>query len=105
VEQRLAGQLPLGGLYFADTISPGFDDTRSVGRPDLRAPAPAFARDRRNGGYYQDTFSVTTQTRGDLLFVKSFNEWVEGTQIEPGTTYGDRYLQMTCQFADQYRSR
>lgn len=93
-------------MYFADTIAPGFDDTRSfrVRASDVRVPAPAFARDRRNGAYYRDTFSVTSQTEGDLLIVKSFNEWVEGTAIEPGTTYGDLYLDLTCELAGLYRS-
>jgi hypothetical protein len=100
------GNLPLGGLYFADTIAAGFDDTRSVHAPaDLRSSAPHFARDRREGGYYADTFAVTARTGGDLMLVKSFNEWIEGTEIEPGATYGDLYLRLTCQYADTYRSR
>jgi len=68
-------------------------------------PAPAFARDRRNGAYYADTFAVTAKTGGDFLIVKSFNEWVEGTAIEPGESFGDLYLDMTCQFANEYRYR
>jgi hypothetical protein len=101
-----AGNLPIGGLYFADTIAPGFDDTRAANAGnDLRSPAPPFARDRRNGGYYADTFAATSNTGGDFLFVKSFNEWIEGTEIEPGTSYGDFYLNQTCQYANQYRNR
>jgi LysM repeat protein len=104
VEQQ--GNLPLGGLYFADTIAPGFDDTRAANAgSDLRAPAPPFSRDRRDGGYYADTYSVIPQTGGDFLFVKSYNEWIEGTEIEPGRTYGDLYLNLTCQYAKDYRSR
>jgi hypothetical protein len=104
VEQQ--GNLPLGGLYFADSIAPGYDDTRAVGAPmDVRVPAPPFARDRRNGAYYAETFAVTSQTNGDFLIVKSFNEWVEGTAIEPGKSFGDLYLNMTCEFAEQYRFR
>ncbi len=101
-----SGNLPIGGLYFADTIAAGFDDTRSVNAPgDLRSDAPHFARDRRNGAYYADTFAATASTGGDFLFVKSFNEWIEGTEIEPGASYGDLYLNLTCQFANSYRSR
>jgi hypothetical protein len=100
------GNLPIGGLYFADTIAPGFDDTRAAAAgSDLRSPAPPFARDRRNGGYYADTFNATANTGGDFLFVKSYNEWIEGTEIEPGATYGDLYLNLTCQYANAYRSR
>jgi hypothetical protein len=93
-------------LYFADTIAPGFDDTRSVKvrATDVRMPAPGFARDRREGGYYRDTFSVTDKTNGDLLLVKSFNEWIEGTAIEPGSKYGDLYLNLTCELAAAYRA-
>ena len=93
-------------LYFADTIAPGFDDTRSVNLPgDLRSSAPPFARDRQGGAYYADTFAVTSQTGGDFLMVKSFNEWIEGTEIEPGASYGGAYLNQTCGFANEYRSR
>ncbi len=93
-------------LYFADTIAPGFDDTRSVNLPgDLRSSAPPFARDRQAGAYYADTFAVTSQTGGDFLMVKSFNEWIEGTEIEPGANYGDAYLKQTCGFANEYRAR
>jgi hypothetical protein len=110
LEAQLAasGGLPIGKLYWGDTIAAGFDDTRSVNLPpgtDLRVSAQPFAIDRRNGGYYSDTFSVTSQTNGDMLIVKSYNEWVEGTEIESGTTYGNTYLNLTCQFANTFRSR
>jgi hypothetical protein len=93
-------------LYFADTVAPGFDDTRSVKvkATDVRTPAPAFARNRSDGAYYRDTFSVTENTGGDLLLVKSFNEWIEGTAIEPGSKFGDLYLNLTCELGNAYRS-
>jgi len=93
-------------MYFADTIAAGFDDTRSVNAPgDLRSDAPHFARDRQNGQYYRDTFSVVTKTGGDFLFVKSFNEWIEGTEIEPGKSYGDLYLNLTCELGNKYKGK
>ncbi len=99
-------RLPLGGLYFGDSIAPGFDNTRLANSPiNFSDPAPVFARDRQNGAYYADTFAATALTGGDLLYVKSFNEWIEGTEIEPGATYGDRYLNLTCQYANAYRGR
>jgi hypothetical protein len=106
LEAQDQGLLPLGGLYWADTIAPGYDDTRAVNAPfDVRSPQPAFARDRQDGAYYAATFAVTAQTNGDFLLVKSYNEWVEGTAIEPSVTYGDKYLNLTCQFANTYRTR
>lgn len=100
------GNLPIGGLYFADTIAPGYDDTRAVNIPfDVRSPQPSFARNRADGAYYAATFAVTAQTGGDFMLVKSYNEWVEGTAIEPSVTYGNRYLDLTCQYANTYRTR
>jgi len=106
VEAQDQGSLPIGGLYFADTIAPGYDDTHSVNAIfDVRSPQPTFARDRRDGAYYVGTFAGTAQTGGDFLLVKSYNEWVEGTAIEPSVTYGDRYLDQTCGYANTYRTR
>ena len=36
--------------------------------------------------------------------MSTFNEWMESTQIEPSLQYGDQYLQMTRQNADEYRA-
>lgn len=100
------GGLPIGGLYWGDSIAPGYDDTRAGNTlNDFRNPSPAFARDRRAGGYYADTFAATAETGGDFLIVKSFNEWVEGTAIEPSQGEGDLYLNLTCQYANAYRER
>jgi len=89
--------------YWIGTIMPGWDDTRSVGRPDLRAPSPAFARDRAGGDYYRRTFNAAIGSHPDMLIVHSFNEWIEGSQIEPSVTYGDFYLNLTAQFAAEYK--
>lgn len=106
LEAQLQGSLPLGGLYFADSIAPGFDNTRLANSPvNFSSPAPVFSRDRQNGGYYADTFAAAALTSGDFMYVKSFNEWIEGTEIEPGLTYGDLYLNLTCQYANAYRGR
>jgi hypothetical protein len=38
--------------------------------------------------------------------VSTFNEWIEGTQIEPSVAeeYGDEYLRLTRQFAARFKS-
>ena len=35
--------------------------------------------------------------------VSSINEWVEGHQIEPSTSYGTRFLEMTRSLGDAFR--
>jgi hypothetical protein len=36
--------------------------------------------------------------------ITSWNEWLEGHQIEPGRSYGDLYLRLTRDYGDAYRA-
>jgi hypothetical protein len=83
--------------YWVSTAMPGWDDTRT-GRTG------AFARPRAEGEYYRQSFNGATTSGADWVIVTSFNEWVEGTQIEPGATYGDFYLNRTRDLANAFRS-
>ena len=38
------------------------------------------------------------------FYFRHFNEWIEGTQIEPSVTYGDLYLNLTRDLANAFRS-
>lgn len=79
------------------TVMPGYDDTRTD-------RADRFARDRRNGDYYRETWNAAIATRPDMVVITSFNEWVEGSMIEPSVTYGNLYLDLTREFAARFKS-
>jgi hypothetical protein len=79
------------------TAMPGYNDLRTS-RPD------AFAVDRQDGNYYIRTFQGAIATNPEWIIITSFNEWVEGSQIEPSVTYGDQYLNLTSQLAGQFRA-
>jgi hypothetical protein len=79
------------------TAMPGYDDTRIPGR------GKTFAVDRAGGAYYQRTFQGAIATRPDWIMVSSFNEWVEGHQIEPSTSYGTQFLDLTRSLGDTFR--
>jgi len=85
------------------TIVPGYDDLRAGCRPDVRVPSAPHRQDRQDGAFYQATFAAAMESNPDVLFVQSFNEWVEGTYVEPSVQYGDRYLQLTRDFAAQFK--
>lgn len=72
------------------TVMPGFDDRKVAGRP---APRPVV--DRRDGRTLRDLFAAAIAARPDWILIVSFNEWHEGSEIEPSARYGDRDLK-TC---------
>jgi len=79
------------------TVMPGYDDTRTD-RGD------AFAVNRQDGSYYRATWSAATASQPDWVIITSFNEWIEGTMIEPSASYGDFYLDLTRQLASEFKS-
>ena len=87
------------------TLTPGWDDLRAGCRPDVRSPSQPHQRAREDGAFYQATFDAALASNPDWLFVTSFNEWVEGTYIEPGALYGDRYMEMTRDFITAFKGQ
>ena len=81
---------------WAATVMPGYDD-RKTGRTD------AFVRDRQDGQFYRSTWDAATATAPDWIVITSFNEWVEGSQIEPSVSYGDKYLNLTKELAARFK--
>ena len=87
------------------TISPGWDDLRSDCRPDVRVPNTPHRLGRANGDTYEATFQAALAGKPDWLIVSSFNEWVEGTYIEPSERYGDAYLNQTGEIVQRFQNR
>jgi hypothetical protein len=72
---RLCGQARRLGLLCAPSVGPGYDARRATG--DTRV------RPRRNGATYDSMWRGAVRARADLVTITSYNEWHEGTQIEP----------------------
>ncbi len=62
---------------FIPCIGPGYDDTR------IRPWNAVNRRDRDRGEYYYAMFVETHRIQPSFIGITSFNEWHEGTQIEP----------------------
>jgi len=72
---RICAQAHALHLLCAPSVGPGYD-----GR---RAGEPPVGRPRRNGATYDALWGAALRARPDLVTITSFNEWGEGTQIEP----------------------
>jgi hypothetical protein len=101
-----AAQLPSWGAKAA-AVAPDklYIPPVSPGCNDSAARATTCLRDRGDGAYYQATWDGALASNPQwAIMVSTFNEWMESTQIEPSVQYGDEYLQITRQNADQYHA-
>ncbi|KMQ59367.1 alpha-mannosidase [Chryseobacterium angstadtii] len=64
-------------LIFIPCVGPGYSDTR------IRPWNEANFKSRENGKYYENMFKAAEKVHPDFIGITSFNEWHEGTQIEP----------------------
>jgi hypothetical protein len=63
------------GLACAPSVGPGF--------AALRATGDGRVRDRDHGGVYDHMWRAAVRAAPDVVTITSYNEWHEGTQIEP----------------------
>jgi glycoprotein endo-alpha-1,2-mannosidase len=72
---RLCGQAHRVGLLCAPSVGPGYDARRAAGDPRVKP--------RRHGQTYDSMWHAAISGGADRVTITSFNEWQEGTQIEP----------------------
>lgn len=91
VYQKFYNYAHLHNLCFIPTIVPGYNDRNISGldRPIL---------ERKEGGFYKDFQTIAKKYLHSSLkiaLITTFNEWHEGTEIEPSKEYGTKYLELT----------
>lgn len=91
--KRLASKY---GGFFAGTAIPGYDD-RKVRKPGIFL-------DRQDGKVYNETWQAVIDSGSNWALICSWNEWHEGTEIEPSIEYGDQYLKLTKYFSKKFKT-
>lgn len=69
------------GKIFIPCVGPGYIDTR------VRPWNCSTTRDREHGRYYERMFRAAAASKAPYIGITSFNEWHEGTQIEPAIPF------------------
>jgi len=80
---------------FIATAMPGYDDIKVRN---------GHRKDRANGDYYRGTWQMAIDHNAAAVVLTSFNEFFEGSHIEPSEQYGDTYLQLTKEWAAKYHT-
>jgi hypothetical protein len=78
------------------TVIPGYDDTK------IRKPG--LAVDRFDGELYRIQWRRAIEADPHWVLVTTFNEWHEGSEIEPSLQFGQKYLDLTAEFATQFKA-
>ena len=79
------------------TVLPGYDDTE-VGRPD-----PRPITDRHDGQTYRILWEEAIAADPAWVLICTWNEWHEGSEIEPSVENGDRALRATAEFTVKFK--
>jgi len=81
----------------AITVIPGYDDTK------IRKPG--LAVERYNGELYRSQWEEAIKADPHWILVTSFNEWHEGSEVEPSAEYKEQYIKMTGEYARLFKSK
>eukprot|EP00930_Biecheleria_cincta_P050683 TRINITY_DN35871_c0_g1_i1.p1 TRINITY_DN35871_c0_g1~~TRINITY_DN35871_c0_g1_i1.p1 ORF type:complete len:463 (+),score=46.27 TRINITY_DN35871_c0_g1_i1:100-1488(+) len=76
------------GTFFSPTVGPGYNDVR------IRPWNQRNVRDREDGQYFQRMFDAAISIAPPFLSISSWNEWHEGTNIEPAISMSSSAGQM-----------
>jgi glycoprotein endo-alpha-1,2-mannosidase len=79
---RLCSEAHAAGLLCAPSVGPGYDARLATGDELVRA--------RRDGNRYDRMWRSALHAHADLVTITSYNEWQEGTQIEPAQARSGR---------------
>jgi hypothetical protein len=81
---------------FVAGVGPAYNDTL------VRSGNAPYGRE--NGKYYENRWNDALSLNPDWISIVSWNEWHEGSEIEPSLENGDLALNQTQQFIQEFKS-
>lgn len=94
--RKFAARADAAGAVWVATVMPGYNDVK------IR-PGSGFAQDREGGAYYARSWQAAIDSGADWVIINSFNEWPEGSYIEPSVAFGRQYLDLTATWSSQFK--
>ena len=85
------------GKISAITIIPGYDDTK------IRTPGLAVKR--YGGELYRVQWDEAIEADPHWILITSFNEWHEGSEIEPSLEYKAKYIDLTAEYVEIFKAK
>jgi glycoprotein endo-alpha-1,2-mannosidase len=82
------------GRIVCPMVVPGFENSK-------KSPGH-FVADRYDGQTYRGLWEDAIKTRPDWVLISSWNEWLEGTEIEPSLQFSEKYLQITAEYSRRF---
>jgi hypothetical protein len=98
LENKTNGPARVAAPMFFGSVFPGFNDTPVWGWSGNPRIGPRY-----DGKRFEKMWEMSIAANLDLVQVVTWNDWNEGTQIEPADTYGFKYLEITKRRAAEYR--
>jgi hypothetical protein len=88
---------PGANKLFVGTSQPSYDDSA------IRGPGHVVVPHTEDGAYYRATWQAVINRNACAVVLTSFNEFYEGSYIEPSVKFGHIYLDLTGQLTRQYK--
>ena len=101
--KQMARRGLLGERALACTVEPGFDNRNLHDNFPVAVATPFAAR--TGGAYYTARWRALDQAPCVWVLIASWNEYFEGTNIEPDSIYGDFYVRLTRKLGDAWRAQ
>jgi len=96
--RKLTDTCRTAGKIACATVIPGYDDS-NIGRKNIHVA------NRRGGELYKSLWAKAENSDPDWLLITSFNEWHEGSEIEPSIENGKLYLQLTRDLVNHFKQK